>query len=47
MPAAGVTAILRAWIARFDEDYLGSQTLFDPYPEALMNVSDSGKGREI
>jgi uncharacterized protein YbgA (DUF1722 family) len=46
-PAAAVTAILRAWIARFDEEYLGSQTLFDPYPEALMNVSDSGKGREL
>lgn len=46
-PAAAVTAILRAWIARFDEEYLSSQTLFDPYPDALMNVSDSGKGRDL
>ncbi len=46
IPAAAVTAILRAWIARFEEDYLGSQAFFDPYPPALMSVSDSGKGRE-
>jgi uncharacterized protein YbgA (DUF1722 family)/uncharacterized protein YbbK (DUF523 family) len=46
-PAAAVTAILRAWIARFEQDYLGSQTFFEPYPPDLMSVSDSGKGREI
>ena len=45
-PAAAVTAILRAWIARFDQEYLGSQTFFEPYPPELMSVSDSGKGRE-
>lgn len=47
VPAAAVTAILRAWIARFDEEYLGSQTFFDPYPSELMSVSDSGKGRDL
>lgn len=46
-PAAAVTAILRAWIARFEESYLGSQTFFEPYPAELMSVSDSGKGREM
>ena len=47
MPASGVTALLNAWIARFEEEYLGAQTFFDPYPEALMSVSDSGKGRDL
>ena len=47
VPAAAVTAILRAWIARFEERYLGAQTFFDPYPPELMSVSDSGKGREV
>lgn len=47
MPAAGVSAILRSWIVRFDEAYLQPQTLFEPYPERLMSVSDSGKGRDI
>jgi uncharacterized protein YbgA (DUF1722 family) len=46
-PAAAVTAILRAWIARFEESYLGSQTFFEPYPAELMSVSDSGKGRDL
>lgn len=46
-PAAAVTAILRAWIARFEHDYLGAQTFFEPYPPDLMNVSDSGKGRVV
>ncbi len=42
-----MTSILRAWIIRFDEEYLLPQTFFDPYPEALMSISDSGKGREL
>lgn len=46
-PAAAVTAILRAWIARFEQDYLGAQTFFELYPPDLMSVSDSGKGREV
>jgi uncharacterized protein YbgA (DUF1722 family)/uncharacterized protein YbbK (DUF523 family) len=45
-PAAAVIAILRAWIARFDQEYLASQTFFEPYPPDLMSLSDSGKGRE-
>ncbi len=47
VPAAAVTAILRAWIARFEQSYLGPQTFFDPYPPELMSVADSGKGREV
>ncbi len=46
-PVSAVTSILRAWIVRFDQDYLMPQTFFDPYPEALMSVSDSGKGRDL
>ncbi len=47
VPVSAVTSILRAWIIRFDEEYLLPQTFFDPYPEALMSISDSGKGREL
>ncbi len=47
VPMSAVTAILRAWVARFQQGYLEPQTFFDPYPDALMSVSDSGKGREI
>lgn len=46
-PVSAVTSILRAWIVRFDQDYLKPQTFFEPYPEVLMSVSDSGKGRDL
>lgn len=38
-------AVLRAWTARFDRPYLADQVFFDPYPEELVSLSDSGKGR--
>jgi uncharacterized protein YbgA (DUF1722 family)/uncharacterized protein YbbK (DUF523 family) len=47
VPAAAVSAILRSWITRFEEPYLETQTLFDPFPEELMSVADSGKGSDI
>ncbi len=37
--------LARAWVIRFDQEYLGRQTFFLPYPEALMEITDSGKGR--
>ncbi len=46
IPLSAVSSILRAWIVRFDEDYLMPQLFFTPYPEALMSLSDSGKGRQ-
>ena len=46
VPVSAVSSILRAWIVRFDEEYLMPQTFFTPYPEELMSVSDSGKGRK-
>jgi uncharacterized protein YbgA (DUF1722 family)/uncharacterized protein YbbK (DUF523 family) len=45
IPLGGVTALVYSWAVRFEMDYLLGQVFFEPYPEALMNVSDSGKGR--
>jgi uncharacterized protein YbgA (DUF1722 family)/uncharacterized protein YbbK (DUF523 family) len=47
VPVSALSSILRAWIVRFEEDYLMPQTFFEPYPPALMSLSDSGKGRDI
>lgn len=47
VPVSAVSSILRAWIVRFEEEYLLPQTFFEPYPVPLMSLSDSGKGREI
>ena len=30
--------ILRSWIVRFNDEYLGAQTFFEPYPEELMDI---------
>lgn len=47
VPLSAVIAVLRSWIVRFEDAYLAEQVFFDPYPEALVEVTDSGKGREL
>jgi len=37
-------SIIYAWVIRFNHTYLKSQTIFNPFPEAILDVSDSGKG---
>lgn len=38
-------AVIRSWLARFDQPYLEDQKYFQPFPEELIELSDSGKGR--
>ena len=38
-------ALLRSWVIRFKVEYLIPQTIFNPYPEGLVDLSDSGNGR--
>lgn len=47
IPVSVPVAILKSYIARFGQDYLEQQTFFEPYPEELVEVTDSGKGRDI
>lgn len=35
--------LLKSWTLRFNQPYLRQQTIFFPYPEALIHLSDSGK----
>lgn len=44
IPQSTVMAILRAWAIRFNEEYLIQQTVFEPFPKELVQVTDSGKG---
>jgi uncharacterized protein YbgA (DUF1722 family)/uncharacterized protein YbbK (DUF523 family) len=39
--------LLGAWVVRFNEPYLARQSFFEPYPEVLITISDSGKGRDL
>jgi uncharacterized protein YbgA (DUF1722 family)/uncharacterized protein YbbK (DUF523 family) len=44
-PLSSALSILRSWIVRFESEYLSEQTLFTPFPEELMAMDDSGRGR--
>lgn len=43
IPLSVCNAIIKSWIVRFDEKYLAAQYFFEPYPEVLVELSDSGK----
>lgn len=45
VPLSVLLRLLKGYAVRFDEPYLLNQVLFAPFPEALVTVSDSGKGR--
>ena len=47
LPLSAPISIVRSWIARFDSSYLAQQSFFHPYPESLLETTDSGTGREI
>jgi len=46
-PVTAPLILLRSWIERFGEPYLAGQVFFDPFPEDLVQLTDSGKGREM
>jgi len=47
IPLSATLSVLRSWIVRFEDGYLNQQTFFEPYPEALVEITDSGKGRKL
>jgi uncharacterized protein YbgA (DUF1722 family)/uncharacterized protein YbbK (DUF523 family) len=47
IPSSVPVGIIHAWIVRFDQQYLAGQTYFEPYPEELIQLGDSGKGRDF
>ena len=44
-PLSNAVSILRSWVMRFEAEYLYEQTFFHPFPEDLMVLDDSGRGR--
>ena len=47
LPLSAAQTLLRSWIARFGSDYLAGQSFLAPYPQELVEISDSGKGRDL
>jgi uncharacterized protein YbgA (DUF1722 family) len=47
MPLTVPMEIIRSWAIRFNNDYILSQVILQPYPKELLILSDSGKGRDL
>lgn len=47
IPLSALTSILQAWIIHYEQKYLAQQSYFAPFPQELMHISDSGKGRMV
>ncbi len=45
IPLSVPATLLKSWIIRFDESNLKNQVYFQPFPEELRTLSDSGKRR--
>ena len=46
IPITSILILLKSWVLKYEQKYLIEQTFFSPYPEELINISDSSKGRE-
>ncbi|MBW3004889.1 DUF523 and DUF1722 domain-containing protein [Candidatus Woesearchaeota archaeon] len=46
IPLSAILVLLQDWIMRFEDEYLAKQTFLQPYPEDLIDITDSGKGRD-
>ncbi|PAT02256.1 hypothetical protein CI105_02625 [Candidatus Izimaplasma bacterium ZiA1] len=44
IPFQTLMTLLRSYIIRFQDSYLLKQTIFEPYPKELGEITDSGKG---
>ena len=47
LPLSSPLSVLKSWVIRFEHPYLLRQTFFEPYPEELVEITDSGKGRDF
>lgn len=47
VPLSVPASLMRSWIVRFDVAYLTEQVYFEPFPQELVEVLDSGKGRTL
>jgi len=47
VPLSVPLAVLRAWIVKYNQEYLAGQTFLEPYPSELVDMTDSGKGRDL
>ncbi len=46
IPLSTLLYILKTWSLRFENSYLMEQHFMEPYPRELIDITDSGKGRD-
>lgn len=46
VPFSVPLSVLYSWSIRFNQEYLKNQRIFKAFPQSLISVTDSGKGRE-
>lgn len=44
IPLSLPLTIIKAWLIRFENEYLLSQKIFEAFPMELIEVTDAGKG---
>lgn len=47
IPFGSITVALQIYAIRFNDTEILNQTFFNPYPESLVSIIDSGKGRNL
>lgn len=46
IPASALLVLLKSWAVRYETTYLLDQIFLDPFPKELVEITDSGKGRD-
>lgn len=47
IPFSTLEVVIKMYVTRFKDKDILNQTFFYPYPENLINITDSGKGRKL
>lgn len=47
LPASAVLSVARGWAMHYEKLWLLEQTIWQPYPPQLVDIHDSGKGRDL
>ena len=47
IPFSTLEVVIKMYATRFEDKDILNQTFFYPYPENLINITDSGKGRKL
>jgi len=47
IPFSTLAVVIRMYATRFNDNEVLNQSFFNPYPDNLINITDSGKGRKL